>query len=245
MKRTAGPALLLSLIAMYAGCKPAPKQTAPKSGAPQVLATVVTIRTTLQPANKTFTHTLLIAGGRARHTGELDAWRLFDTKANSVTFVNDAAKTIRTEALQSILTTRRAAMASAIPPHFPRATARRTGQRRTIAGVNAEQLIVQVGAFRRELWLGEHRAIPGGLFAMMHASDPPSTPLAPMTRAADDILTRTRAFPLVDRIELPYGDQKLVVERSVVEIGQRDVPAAALAIPSGYRDLTPPRPAKP
>jgi len=40
--------------------------------------TVVTIQTTIQPANKTYTHTLVIANDRARSSDEVDEWRLFD-----------------------------------------------------------------------------------------------------------------------------------------------------------------------
>ena len=58
-------------------------------------ATVVTIRTTLQPANKNFTHSLMIANNLARSGDEVDAWRLFDLKKKQVTFVDDIAKTYR------------------------------------------------------------------------------------------------------------------------------------------------------
>ena len=237
----------LCLIALLAGCKEqAPKKAAaaaPAAG-PQLRATVVTIRTTLEPDNKTLTHTLVIGGGRARSTDEQDQWRLFDTKAKTVTFVDDVAKTIRTESLESLLKRHREALAEPLPPHYPRAYVKRTGEKRPMQGATAEQTLIDVGGYRRELWLAEHRAIPDGLFAMMQASDGSSSPLAPMMRAADDALTRTRAFPLLDRSEVTIGDKKRVTDRAVVGIAERNVPEAMLSVPRGYRDLTP-KPAAP
>jgi hypothetical protein len=78
---------------------------------------------------------------------------------------------------------------------------------------------------------------------MMQASDSASSPLAPMMRAADDALTRTRAFPVLDHSELPYGNKKLVIRREVVGIAEQSVPEALLRVPAGYRDLSVTKPA--
>ena len=199
-------------------------------------ATVVTIRTTIQPDNKTYTHTLVIGDGRARSTAELDQWRLFDTRKKSITFVDDVAKTTRTVPLDELLKEHRAKLAESLPEHYPRARVTST----------ADGLRIEVGGYRRELKLADQRAIPDDLFAMMQASDSASSPLAPMMRAADDALTRTRAFPMLDRSELPYGNKKLVIDREVVGIAEQNVPQSMLRMPDGYRDLTPkPRAATP
>ena len=67
-KRLAFVAALLIVVACQKKepLKPAPAQ-------PKSRATVVTIQTTLQPSKKTFTHTLVIAGGKARSLDELEA----------------------------------------------------------------------------------------------------------------------------------------------------------------------------
>lgn len=235
--------LLILLAVCIAACKPAPKPAATKSGAagPQIAATVVSIRATAEPGNKVTTHELLIANGRARSTREQDVWRLFDTKAGTVTTVDDIEKTIRVDQLQALLQRRRATLAAAIPAHYPRATLTR-GQRKPILGANAQQTVIKVGTYQRELWIADHPSIPDELFAMMLASDAPSTPLAPIVRRVDEELLRVRGFPLADRAELPYGDAKMVSERTVTGIAPRQVPEAMLAVPRGYRDLTP-RPA--
>ena len=60
-------------------------------------------------------------------------------------------------------------------------------------------------------------------------------------------LLQIQGFPLVDHAELPFGGQKLVVDRSVVKIEQREVPESWMAVPRGYRVTKPaarPRPAE-
>ena len=232
-------ALLLS-IAVCIGCKSeAPLPVAKKAAVgPTVRATVVTIRTTMKPESRTQTRTLVIAGDKARDTGERDVWRLFDTKANTVTFVDEIEKTVRTEPLKTIIAQRRALTANGLPPHYPRVRLLRPGTKRPIQGVTAELLVIESGAYKRELWLGEHPAIPRGLFAMMYASDPPTLPLAPMMRAVDEALIDTRGFPFADHAEVPVSKDKLIVDRSVIGIATKDVPEALLVIPKGFRDLT-------
>ena len=202
--------------------------------APRVHATVVTIQTTMQPSKKTYTHELVIAGGRARTTGDVDVWRLFDLKQDSVTFVDDIAKTYRTEPVRTLAATRKAALAAPLPAEIPRAQFTSTGAKKTLQGVEASQSVIKVGGYTRELWIGSHPAIPPGLFAAMQASTTPSSPIAGMTRTADEALAAVRGFPLADHSELPMGNSRIVVDRNVLRIEQRDVPAAMLEIPRGY-----------
>jgi len=169
---------------------------------------------------------------------EHDVWRLFDTKANTVTFVDDIEKTTRTESLKNIIAQRRAMTANPLPPHYPRVRLVRPGTKRSLQGVTAELMVIESGAYKRELWLGEPHTIPRGLFAMMYASDPPTLPLAPMMRSVDDALIAARDFPLADHAEVPFSKDKLIVDRTVVSIAVRDVPEALVAIPKGYRDVT-------
>ncbi|HEX2060577.1 MAG TPA: hypothetical protein VHK90_07540 [Thermoanaerobaculia bacterium] len=203
----------------------------------------MTIRTTNEHAKTTRDHTIVIAGDRARATNERDVWRIFDTKANTVTFVDDIDRTVRTEPLTAFIARRRKANAESIPPYFRRVAFRRMNESRVLAGASARRHVIESGGYRRELWLAEHPAIPRGLFAMMHASETPTSPLAPMMRAVDEALMATRGFPLLDRTEVPFADGTLVVERTVMSVVQRDVPEAMLAVPRGYKDLTPKPPA--
>lgn len=232
---------LLIVLALLVACKPAQKPV-DKGALPRVPATVISIRTAI--AGQVTSHEVVIAGSRARNTAELDVWRLYDTKAGTVTFVDEIGRTIRTESVASLRAKRSRTLAAALPAHFPAARLSR-GPARQLLGVHTEQHLVEVGAYKRELWLGRHPAVPDDLFGMMVASDNPASPLAPMMRAADQELLRVKGFPLADRIEVPIGERSHVVERTVVSIASRQVPETMFALPRDYRDVTPkPAPAK-
>ncbi|HJT17857.1 MAG TPA: hypothetical protein VJ853_10730 [Thermoanaerobaculia bacterium] len=128
-----------------------PGATSIRPGEPTVAATVITIQTTLQPQNKTLTHTIAIANGRARADNELDHWRLFDLDHDAITYVDDLAKTYYT--------------ANAPRSNAPQMIA--TGARRVIQGVEASQFLIRMGAYQRELWIGAPKSVPPELFGMI------------------------------------------------------------------------------
>lgn len=210
---------------------------------PQVEATVVTLRTTIQPANKATTTTLIIADDLARSTEEVGEWRLFDLRENRVAFVNDFAKTYRYESLESLRERHTDASSEPLSEKIPRVQYSLTNARRDILGVPATQSIVKLGGYQREIWFGSHPLIPPQLFALMQASRAPGFD-APVSKRLDDALLSMRGFPLADHAELPYAQTKLVVDRDVVSIERRNVTASLLDIPDTYREVKPqPRPA--
>jgi hypothetical protein len=228
---------LLLALALLCACNKPPAQapSAPRKNEPAIHATVVTIQTTIQPANKTYTHTLVIAGDRARSSDEADQWRLFDFAQKRVTFVDDVAKTIRIQPFADAIAARRAAIARPVPDGLPRAQFAVTGAQKTLQGVAAKQSVIRLGAYQRELWIGSHPLIPRGLFAMLQASEPISSPLAGITRIADEALLEVQSFPLADHAELPYENKKVIIDNAVVKIEQRDVPAALLSVHGDYK----------
>lgn len=232
-------ALALLFVAFLGACNkpPAPPQ-APKKNVPAIRAVVVTIQTTIQPANKTYLHEIVIANNRARSTDEADQWRLFDFAQKQVTYVDDIAHTVRVQSFADAIATRRAAVARPIPDGMPRAQFVVTNAQKTLQGVPTKQSVIRIGAYQRELWIGSHPLIPRGLFAMLQAGEPASSPLAGLTRASDEALMEIQGFPLVDHAELPYENKKLVVDNTVVKIEQRDVPATLLMVSGGkYSDV--------
>ena len=72
---------------------------------------------------------------------------------------------------------------------------------------------------------------------MLQASEPVSSPLAGVMRAADEALLGVKGFPIADHAELPYENQKLVVDNIIVKIDQRDVPASWLNVRADYKEL--------
>ena len=210
-----------------------------------VSAIVVTIQTTVQPANRTTTHTVLIAGNKARSTDEAERWRLFDLANRNVTLVNDLNGTYRTEPLDSVLARRRAALRRPVDRELPVAQFQATGAQREILTLPATQALIRLGGYQRELWFGSHPRIPDDLFAMIHGTTEPSTRLGGIAADADEELLGMRGFPLIDRAELPYGNAVMVVDRRVTAIQERDVQASLLEIPAEYREVTEPDGSRP
>ncbi|HEX7192108.1 MAG TPA: hypothetical protein VF381_11120 [Thermoanaerobaculia bacterium] len=134
---------------------------APVVAVPQVRATVITIETKVEPENKTFTHAIVVAGDKARSLDEVDHWRLFDLKAKTVTFVDDIAKSYRTEAFA------------------PRESDfHATSETKPLQGVNTTLWTMHKGGYVRQLWIGSHPAIPPQLFSMMSGIPARGFPLA-------------------------------------------------------------------
>lgn len=107
------------------------------------------------------------------------------------------------------------------PPNVAPPTA--TGTRRPILGVDAAQYLIRMGGYQRELWMGAPPQIPPNLFGMI-----------------DSEFAKLPGFPLVDHAELPYGKTKMILDRVVMKIEQRDVPQSSLDIPSDYKEVTAP-----
>jgi hypothetical protein len=228
---------LLLVLPLLLACNPSARTPAQPSNEPKIRATVVTIRTTIQPANKSYVHTLFIANDRARSGDEVDEWRLFDFAQKRVTFVDDLAKTYRNESFDDVLAAHRDDVARAVPDGIPRAQFVVTDAQKTLQGVPAKQSIIRLGGYQRALWIGSHPLIPKGLFSMLQASKPASSPLSGVMRAADDALLDVQGFALADHAELPYENTKMVVDHTVVKIEQRDVPASWLKVGADYREV--------
>jgi hypothetical protein len=229
------------LLLILTACNQPPTNVGQTAGSePKIRATVVTIRTTLQPANKSYTHTLVIANDRARSGDEVDQWRLIDMAQKRVTFVDDLTKTYRSVPFTDLIATHRAGMTQSVPDGMPRAQFVVTSVEKTLQGVAAKQSTIRLGGYHRELWIASHPLIPQGLFAMLQAgAPPPSSPIAAVMRAADEALLGVKGFPLVDHSELPFENKNLIVDHTVVKIEQRDVPASWLNVSRDYKEVMP------
>jgi hypothetical protein len=205
--------IILSLIVATA-CQPVKvvEKKVISSVQPQMTATVVTLQTSLQPQNKIFLHSIVIANGHARSSDEIDRWRLFDLEQNRVTYVDDVEKTYYSVPFKPT----EAAEGGGVPP-LP------TGEKRTLLGVEATEYRIRLGGFQRELWIGSPPQIPPNLFGMI-----------------DPKFAKVTGFPLVDHAELQYGKTKMILERIVLKIEQRNEPQSSLDIPSDYKEVTAP-----
>jgi hypothetical protein len=233
-------ALPLLALCLSLGCqKQAPDTPRPTAAGPQLSATVLTIRTTVEPEEEPQTHTIVLTTDRARDMRELDRWHLYDLKSNGVTAVDEIAQTTRKYSLDELTAERRVALSARVPSHYPRPRLTVTSEKRPLLGVNTQKYVIESGTYRRELWMGEHPAVPPALFSTMQLVQPVSTPLAPIMREVDESLRKVRGFPLLDRTELTVGEKKIVIERTVLSVTKKNVIESMMTVPRDYRDLTP------
>jgi hypothetical protein len=236
---------LAALIVVLTACnRPPVKPARPAANEPKIRAIVVTIQTTMPPSPKTWTHTIVIANDRARSSDEVDEWRLFDFKEESVTFIDDLSKTYRKVSFADVEAAHRAFLAQPLPEGMPHAQFIVGNAQKTLQGVIAKQSTIRIGGYQRDLWIASHPLIPQGLFAIMQASEPASSPLAGVMRQADEALIEVEGFPMSDHAELAYEKRKLVVDNEVVKIEQSEVAASCLKVDRAYRDVTAARPTK-
>jgi len=148
---------LIAFVVAVACSKPIaklPQRAISAALEPTVPATVITIQTSLQPQNRTLSHSIVIANNHARSDNELDRWRLFDLEKNTITYVDDLAKTYYTVPFKA---------------EQPGANVLHTGATRMLQGVEASQFVIQMGGYQRQLWVGEPPSVPAQLFGMMNA----------------------------------------------------------------------------
>src|SRR5262249_13881332 len=140
---------LIALAALVACSKPIaklPQRAISAALEPTVPATVITIQTSLQPQNRTITHSIVIANNLARSDNELDRWRLFDLDKNTITYIDDVARTYYTVPYRADTPQAEAIVA--------------TGQKRMLQGVETAQFVLRVGGYQRQLWIGEPPSVP-------------------------------------------------------------------------------------
>ncbi len=233
------------MVLLFAACNPEQPLTGRLAAVPQIRATVVTVRTTVAPSNRTTTHAVVIGESVARSTDEAGTWRLFDFRHNRVTFVDDVEKTYQVFPLSALVEERRAINSRESIPAYPAAQFTVTGEQQTVLGTPARQAVVRMGNYERELWFGTHPKIPANLFALMLASDRRPTAFGQIAKQLDEGLLAARGFPLLDHAELPYGKEMMVVDRNVVGIDERNVPTTLLQIPTGYEQIKAPAASRP
>ena len=245
MRRLGG----LLVLAAFLSCAPA--ETTPAGSAPaarpgpSIPATVLTLRESSHPPTRAFLHKIVVAGPKVRLGDEKDQWRLFDLDQQTVTWVDDVAKTYRTLSFDELLRARERVLRQTIPaPRVPQVSVSDTGETADIGGIRARRIAMTLGGYQRDVWISEEPIAPPRFYQMAIASEPISEPWAGVMRDAQRALMDQQGFPVWDRSRLAWDTGELLFQRKLVKIEKRNVPSAWVAIPAGYTDAdAPPAPA--
>lgn len=226
---------LIALLLLAGGCRPGaapPAQEAKRQ--PSVDGRIVAVQSTLPDTNRVIQHEVVEANGLVRSTDEVDRWRLIDVKGSKVIFVDDIAATQREMSLAELRERKQRLSQGSIPSWYPQPVFRKTGEARTILGREADQYILQVGGFTRELWISREPLLGADYMALRFGSDEPGGP-APAALARIHLeLMELQGFPLIDRISMPVGQTTWGVAREVRAIREGAIARSLFEIPREY-----------
>jgi hypothetical protein len=234
----------LVFLCAVLGCARAEAPPAARTPAPRgatVAATVLTIRESSHPPTRAFLHRVVVAGSKVRLGDEKDQWRLFDLERRTVTWVDDVARTYREVPLDALVRSRERQLREAIPSSGLRAVSvRDTGETRVVAGITARRLTMELGGYRREVWLSTEPLAGKVFLRMLTASEPISEPWAGVIREVQRTLMRSEGFPVIDVSHLTWDGGELLFQRRLVKVEKLQVPLQWVTIPAGYTDANAP-----
>lgn len=205
----------------------------------RVQARVLSIRTNLRGKPQGFRHLIVYANNRVRIGNEVDPWRLFDLTARTVTFVDDSARTYRTDSLSSVVRKHRQLLSTPLPGLIKPADVEILSQPESWNNIPIRRYRIRSGGYRRELWMSVTPIIPEPFWILYLATEPVEGPYAGILQKAHGLLLQTTGFPVVDRSDMEYDGRAFTVEKVLENVNDRAVPASWLEVPAGYKNLTP------
>lgn len=228
--------MLAVAVTLAAACRDS-EQKKVSPAVPLIEADVLTLRSTSSDKQESLLD-IMVARNKVRFSNELDSWRLIDLEAGTVTFVDAVAETYRTKSLQQLAAEKRRAAQAPLPPFIKPPTFSATGRTETIAGVEASEWVLEMGDYRRELWLSRSPLVHPRFLALSVGSEELGGAYAAAMAPVHTRLMSLEGFPLRERITVPLGKEVLVHERRLERRGKKRVPRALLELPPNYRHLT-------
>jgi hypothetical protein len=224
---------------LISGC---PQRAEERSASPggRIDARVLTIQTVTSPEERQAAREVLVAGNHVRLTDEQDRWRLFDLEQPSVSIIDEIAQTYQVHTLAELLERKRELARGEVPPNFPAVNVVSTGRTMEIGGITAQEHLVTMGSFRRELWLSSEPLIDSDFFRLLIATEPIGGNYPAAMARAHLRLVELEGFPVLDRIVTTYGQKSLSIERRLSSIEQRQVDRSLLTLPADFQNVTPP-----
>lgn len=227
-------AAALPMVLLVASCRqPA---APPEVSGPAVPARVLTIRTRIEPGDRTLLHRIVVAESRIRLTSEADRWRLFDFEARTVTTVDEINRTVQVEPFD-LFFARKEDLFDESRPNLPRAELIRTEKRGRIAGIEAVLYEIRLGGYVREIWLSTEPLVHEDFFPVWVATQNLDPAGAGVLRDVYRQLIELRGFPLLDRSEMRFGGETLQIERRLMSVESTEVPENLLRVPLRYEVL--------
>lgn len=194
--------------------------------------------TVVTPENRSFRWQVLTDGMHVRFGDEAESWRLFDTRAKTITFVDETRRTWRSVTFDEALAARRRLLETPLPEGAPRATVTEVPLG-IVDGRGATKVAVEADGYRRALVLSADPILPASTLAMKMVTDPLEPEYAGMLKDLLPVLLLKNGTTLSDRNEITWEGGAMAVETRLVSVKANTLPKSLFEVPAGFRTVAP------
>lgn len=171
LRRLAAFSMIVLLLAACGGKEKTAEAPQPEMPSDAVQALMLVYETVIGPENRSVRFQVASDGTFVRLGNETENWRLFDTKARTITFVDQTAGTATEVTFDGALAERTALLATAPAEGTPTASIVE-GPGEPERGKATHRIHITVGSFTREILLSKDPLLPGEFFAMKAVTEP-------------------------------------------------------------------------
>jgi hypothetical protein len=224
-------AIALAALALTLACRePAPQQPPPP---PAVAATVLVYETVVAHEHRSYRWQVVTDGVRVRFGDEAERWRLIDTKARTIAFVDQSRRTTRIVPFDVALAARETLLAAPLPQGAPLAKVSEESAG-LVNGRDALRVSVEAGGYKRTMIFSIAPILPPTASAMKWATDAIDAEYAGVIRDLMPAILSKQGTLLADRNEITYAGGAMAVETRLVSVTTSRLPKSLFDIPVGF-----------
>lgn len=197
-------------------------------------ATVLVYETVVGHENRLFRWQVVTDGERVRFGDDADRWRLFDTRARTIVFIDDTRRTQRTVTFEDALASRERLLAASLPEGAPRAVVSEEPAG-IVDGREATRVTIVAGGYKRTLVYSTASLLPAPASVMKWTTDPIEPEYAGVIRDLMPAIVSKTGTLLADRNEIAYEGGAMAVETRLVSVERSRLPRSLFQVPAGFR----------
>lgn len=204
---------------------------APPPADDAVQALMLTYETVIMPEQKSIRFQVASDGAFVRLGNETENWRLFDTKNETITFV-DQTSGIATEVTFQDALAERTRMLAAAPVEGAPSASIVEGPGEPERGHPTHRVHIKVGTYSREIVLSTDRLLPDEFFAMKIATDPLDSRYASIMKDVMPVLVRQTGTLLSETNQLTFEEgEPITATTTLVSVTTIQLSRKAFSVP--------------
>jgi len=224
-------ALCVALALALACREPEPPPPPPP---PSVAATVLVYETVVAHENRSFRWQVLTDGERVRFGDDADTWRLLDTKARTIAFVDQSRRATRSLTFETALAARKTLLEAPLPQGAPLARVSEEAAG-VVDGRDALRVSVEAGGYKRTMLFSTAPILPAAASAMKWATDPIDAEYAGVIHDLMPSIVSKQGTLLADRNEITFEGGAMSIDTRLVSVTKSRLPKSLFELPVGFR----------